>query len=368
MIRWAIWGTGAISHRVAKDLRAVPGASLEAIGSRALETARGFALSYGIPKFYAGLNSLLEDGAVDVVYVGAPAHRHCDDALAVLGAGKAVLCEKPFAINAAQAQRMVSCARERGLFCMEAMWTRFIPAIVEAKRYIDEDHIGQIRLVIGNFTYPASRTQQQHLFDVNHAGGALLDRGVYLISLAHHLLGPPRSVRASACIGTTGVDEQSGYQLAWESGALADLCSSLIVRATNDFIIAGDRGWIRILDPFYCAHELFVGASGRVAIDTGPTDIGGAGRRVITAAANSRWARGFRRWFGFPLPVNRGGTRRRLPFCGYGYQFELREVTRCLQEGKTESVIMPLGASVEVMQTLDKLRHQLGITYPQERT
>ena len=143
MIRWGIWGTGVIAHQVASDFRLVSGAVLHAVASRTVERAGQFASRHGIARSYGGLEPLLSDAEVDVVYVATPNYRHAEDCLACIQAGKAVLCEKPFALNLAEARQIVDAAQQRKVFCMEAMWMRFIPAVMEAKRLIDaHSHLG----------------------------------------------------------------------------------------------------------------------------------------------------------------------------------------------------------------------------------
>ncbi len=256
LIRWGIWGTGAIAHSAAEDLRLVTGAVLHAVASRGVEQARSFAARHGIARSYTGLQALLDDPEIDVVYVASPNHCHLDDSLSCIQAGKALLCEKPFALDLPQAQRIVDAARQHKVFCMEAMWTRFIPAVIEAKRCIDDGVIGSIRLIQGNFSYPVPAGGEARFFDRELGGGALLDRGVYLISLAQHLLGIPQSIGGTAYLGPTGVDEQSGYQLTYMGGALANFAASLRVRGTNEVWIFGDGGFLRLCEPFYRAHRL----------------------------------------------------------------------------------------------------------------
>ena len=261
VIRWGIWGTGSIAHQVASDFPLVKGAVIQAVASRTPERAQRFASRHGIAQCYSTLESLLSDSDVDVVYVATPNYRHVDDCLTCIQMGKAVLCEKPFALNLGQARQIADAARKRRVFCMEAMWTRFIPAVMEAKRWIEDGAIGAIRMMQGNFAYPVPVAPESRLFDPLVGGGALLDRGVYLISLAQQLLGVPQLVRGTACLGSTGVDDQSGYQLVYANGALADFTASLRVRGTNEMTIFGERGQLRLCDPFYRPHRLVLQSS-----------------------------------------------------------------------------------------------------------
>ena len=359
MIRWGIWGTGAIAHAFVADFPLVKGAAIQAVASRAVENAQRFAARYGIAKSYTGLEPMLNDPQVDAVYVATPNSRHMEDSLACIAAGKAVLCEKPFALDLAQALQIADAARQRKVFCMEAMWTRFIPAVIEAKRAIDCGAIGLIRLMQGNFAYPVPAGTESRFFDAKAGGGALLDRGVYLVSLAQHLLGVPLSMSASACIGPTGVDEQSSYQLVYKGGALADFAASLRTRGSNQVTISGERGVIRLCDPFYRAHRLVTQTFSPPAGDSASSPGGGL--------RDSPTVKAVRRRLSPLLDFLQRGRVQAFPFPGNGYQFELQHVSDCLREQRIESAIMPLSDSLEVMQTIDMLRGQMYTQNPIQR-
>ncbi len=360
LIRWGIWGTGAIAHAVADDLRLVSGTVLHGVASRTIERARSFAAQHGAARFYTGLQSLLDDHEIDAVYVASPNHCHLDDSLSCIQAGKALLCEKPFALDFDQARRIVEAARQRKVFCMEAMWTRFIPAVIEAKRCIDAGLIGSIRLVQGNFSYPVPAGGEARFFDRELGGGAMLDRGVYLISLAQHLLGRPQSIRGTPCLGQSGVDEQSGYQLTYANGAMADFAASLRVRGTNEVWIFGDGGSLRLCEPFYRAHRLIVKSYPQQQAVVAQNS-----RSNSEGIRNSPTAKSLLRSFSPLREFLRRGKVRRFPFAGNGYQFQFAEVGRCLREQRNESAIMPLDDSLEVMRTMDALRAQWSPAHPQ---
>lgn len=368
LIRWGIWGAGSIAHSVASDFPLANGALLHAVASRTLERATRFASKYRIGRCYQGLEQLLDDPEIDVVYVATPNHCHAGDSLAAIRAGKAVLCEKPFALNLAEAQQIVDAARQRNVFCMEAMWTRFIPAVVEAKRYIDTGALGTIRMIQGNFAYPVPAGHQASVFDRSQGGGALLDRGVYLVSLAHHLLGVPQSIRGTACMGASGVDEQSAYQLVYAAGALADLAASLRVRGTNEVIIAGECGLMRLCEPFYRAHRLVLQSytPPRAAVrDDSPPNIAVVGK-IAQSLRESSTTKSLRRRLSPLLTFTGRAHVQTFRFAGNGYQFEILEVSQCLRKQLIESAIMPLNGSLGVMRTMDALRSEWGLTYPQE--
>jgi predicted dehydrogenase len=367
-VRWGVWGVGAVAQDVLSDFRLAGGAVVHAVASRRGERARVFASRHGVARWYEGLDALLNDGGVDAVYVATPNDCHAADCLAVIGAGKGVLCEKPFAVNLRQAEAIAAAARERKVFCMEGMWTRFIPAVVEAKRWIDSGAIGAVRMMQGNFAYPAAVAAGSRLFDLEAAGGVLLDRGVYLISLAQHLLGAPETVRGSARLGATGVDEQSAYQLGYASGALADLAASLHVRGTNEVAIYGETGRIRLCDPFYRAHRIVLESYARAQAGASAgerAEAGGAGR-LLGAVRDSPGLKLLRRRLEPMMHLLRPGRVRSMPFAGNGYQFEILEASRCVREQRAESAVMPLKDSLAVMRTMDELRAQWGLVYPQD--
>jgi predicted dehydrogenase len=365
-IQWGMWGCGAIAHSVASDFRFVKGATLNAVASRTEDHARRFALQNGVAKWYSGLEPLLNDAEVDIVYVSTPNPSHMDDCIACIEAGKAVLCEKPFALNLAQAQRIVDAARRCNVFCMEAMWTRFVPAVMEATRCIKAGAIGPIRMIQGNFAFPASLDRDSRVFDIEKGGGALLDLGVYLICLTQQLMGLPQSIRGTARLGATGVDEQSAYQLLYANGAMADLAASLQVRGTNDVVIFGESGVLRLCEPFYCAHRFILKPHAHAQAGLPPSPVGW--KKIVEAVRKTPSAKSLRRRLTSVVEVLKRDHVQTFPVPGNGYQFELMEVSRCVREQCTESAIMPLGDSLDVMRTMDVLRSQWGLVYPQEQS
>ena len=209
-----------------------------------------------------------------MVYVATPHYRHRDDCLACLSMGRAVLCEKPFTINAAQAEAVIDQARASGRFCMEAMWMRFHPLIQQVRELVQSGAIGEVRMLTADFGYPAPFSPDNRFYDLQAGGGALLDRGVYPLSLAYFLLGPPAEVVGRASIGSTGVDEQQSTLLTYQGGALAVLTASLRSRLRNEAVVIGTRGQIRIHERFDAPRRVSVshfeepvGSLGVTAID-----------------------------------------------------------------------------------------------------
>ena len=213
--RWGILGAGNIAKKFCAGVQALADHELVAVGSRSQEKADQFGAQFNIPHRHNSYEALAADPAVDAIYVATPHPMHKDHSLLCLRHGKAVLCEKPFTINAAEAKVVIDEARRLQIFLMEAMWTRFVPAVVEAKRLIDEGAIGEVRMINADFGFRAGFNPASRAFDPALGGGGLLDVGVYPISLASMLLGRPNRIATLAELGQTGVDEQSAFILGY---------------------------------------------------------------------------------------------------------------------------------------------------------
>ena len=322
-VRWGILGAGNIAKKFAQGLASAPGAELAAVGSRTKEKADQFADQFLVPRRHVGYEALAGDDQVDVVYVATPHSLHMEHGMLCLNAGKAVLCEKPLTINAAQAEQLVACARKNGRFLMEAMWTRFLPHVAKVRQLLADGAIGQVRMVMADFGFRATPNPQGRLFNPQLGGGGLLDVGVYCVSLAHMVLGAPKAVAALAELGPTGVDEQAAMLLGYEAGPLAVLATGVRTTTPHEATIMGTDGFIRMLSPWWRPGKLMVKKAGKEEI----------------------------------LDV---------PFEGNGYNYQAVEVMNCLRQGKTESSIMPLAESLAVMRTLDRIRAQWGLKYPME--
>lgn len=323
-IRWGILGTGAIAAAFATALRQVTDATLFAVGSRSQTSADDFAQTHDLVRAFASYAELAADPDVDVVYIASPHTAHFEHTMLCLGAGKHVLCEKPFALNSTQTEQMVALAKHNGLFLMEAMWMRFIPLIIELRRRVDAGEIGQVRMIQADFGFRAPRNPHSRLFNPELAGGALLDLGIYPLAFSALLLGAPTEITSLANIGTTGVDEQSAYVLKHEGGELSVLASALRTQTSMSAWVYGTDGRIHLPKQFWRAKEMVLYRN-----EMEPESI-------------------------------------HLPYTGNGYQFEAQEVVDCLRDGKTESEIMPLRDSESLMGTMDTIRRQWGLTYPNE--
>lgn len=323
-VRWGILGPGRIAKKFALGLKDSPGAQLLAVGSRSAERAQAFGEQFSAPRRYGSYEQLVADADLDAVYVATPHPKHAEHAAMCLEAGKAVLCEKPFTVNAAQAERLIAVARRKKVFLMEAMWTRFLPSIVRLRQLLAEKVIGEVRLLTAELGFRADLNPQSRLFDPNLAGGALLDVGVYCVSFAHMAMGTPDRVAALADMGTTGVDEQAGVVLGHSGGRLSMLTAAIRTNTPHEAWVYGTEGHIHLHHPWWRGGRLTVQRDGQPAEE-----------------------------------IN-------LPVVGNGSNYQTDEVARCLAAGKLESDVMPLDESLAAVRTLDRIRAQWGLKYPVE--
>lgn len=323
-VRLGIIGTGRMARAFAAALPQARGLVLQAVASRRRESAEQFAARYGAAAACSGIDRLLEHDAVELVYIASPHAMHCEQALRCLEAGKHVLCEKPFAINAGQAVRMIELARTKNLFLMEAMWTRYVPAVVRLRELLAEGVLGRISIAIAGGAFMPPFDPDHYLFRPERGGGVLLDAGVYLVSWASMLFGTPARVLATGRLGKSGVDEHDAMLLEHDDGSVAQLYVSLRAQRSPDVLLIGEQGSIRMHPPLFAPQGLTVSLAGR-------------GDETITQA-----------------------------FEGNGYQFEAVEAAECIRAGRTESALMPLDESLAIMRTLDEIRRQIPLLYPME--
>lgn len=322
-IRWGILGPGNIAAKFAEGLKSADHAELVAVGSRSLDRANEFADRFGASKRHDSYDALAGDPDVDAIYVATPHPFHKANSILCLEAGKAVLCEKPFTINRAEAEAVVSVARDRGIFLMEAMWTRYLPVMQQVREWIAEGAIGDVRMITGDFGFRAGFNPESRAFDPALGGGGLLDVGIYPISFARMIVGrPPTGIAARAEIGATGVDEQAAVILDYD-GILAVCACGVRTTTPQEAQVWGTDGRIVVHAPFWQGSKA-----------------------TLVSKGNEE-------------TVDR-------PFKGNGYTHEAEEVGRCLRAGEKESGLMPLDESIELMGTLDDIRAQWGMKYPME--
>ncbi|WP_433801164.1 Gfo/Idh/MocA family protein [Actinomycetospora sp. CA-084318] len=322
-IRWGIAGPGRIAGGVARDLVTVEGTELAAVGSRSAERAEAFAAEHGAARAHGSYRALVDDPDVDAIYIATPHPQHADLAVACLEAGKAVLVEKTFTATLAGAWRVVDTARRHGVFAMEAMWTRFQPAVVRAREIYEAGEIGEVRSVQADLGTVRDVDPADRLFNAELGGGALLDLAVYPVSFAQMVLGGnPAQVHAVGRMETTGVDAENALLLAWEDGRFATAQTSFHSPSPGQARIFGSTGWIDVLPRFHHPTTIVVHRS--------PDD---------------------------------PGERLELPATGAGYSHEIVEVNACLRAGRTESAVMPLDDTLAVQAVLAEAADQLGLTF-----
>ena len=360
-LRWGIIGAGVIAHHFAADLAMLPGQSVVAVTSRSGSTAHALASSHPGAKAHATIRALVDDDAVDVVYVATPPTFHADHAVAALAAGKHVLVEKPFATDGRAARRIVDAARVHDRFCMEAMWMRFVPAIQAARSAMASGQLGTITAFVADFSYAVTPDPAHHLFDAARGGGALLDRGIYGISLASFLLGPIAGAHGQATIGPTGVDETSTVVLRHRNGALSSLTQSIRGRGTNEARIVGTKATLTLHAPFFGASRLTVVPSGEVTLQ--PTGTTGTTGAAPQPSADSRGLRArlrsnpvAQRAKGVVDAAVQNARAQAHPYAGHGLAMEAAAAARCIAAGRHESDVMPLDESVAIIEALDSAR------------
>ncbi len=322
-IRWGIAGLGKIAGRFASDLALVEGATLQAVASRSLERAREFAQAHGAGRAYGSFAELAQDPEVDIVYVAAPHTDHHPLTLLCLRAGKPVLCEKPFAMHLGQVQEMVQLAQAKGLFLMEALWTKFNPHFVALRELLAMGTIGQVVSVHANFAFVAPDLPEKRLLNKQLGGGALLDIGIYPIFLATSLLGRPEVIQAQAVFGPTGVDEQCNMLLDFGQGQTAVLSCGLSYTSTLEAYVHGTQGYIRL-------HSQWHGLSPALSVYDNQ-------RQLVEEIA--------------------------IASQGNGLNYEARAATEALRAGHIESPVMSHTDSLLLMETLDRVRAAAGIHY-----
>jgi len=350
-IRFGLIGAGRVARDFATGLSAVPDAAVSAVWSRSADRANQFVSRFPGTRRAVDTIDLVDASDVDVVYVATPHQRHADDSLLALRHGKPVLCEKPFALSAAEARAVVKEARDRELFCMEAMWMRCLPAIHRAKELVDQGAIGEPRMLFADFGAATPYDPDSRFFDPEQGGGALLDRGVYAVSLAHLLLGTPDSVVGLSSPAPTGVDAQMGAVLHFPHQRIAVIAAALGTTTPSAAVITGTSGQLHLAAPFYCPSRLSIAQTRFPAAED--SDAVSLQERTAGALKRTRIGGEVVR---AAKAVLRRRTVERFPMGGNGYGYEAAEVVRCLRSGLTESPMMPLDDSIAVMETLDILR------------
>jgi predicted dehydrogenase len=323
-IRWGIVGPGRIAESVLPDFAHVPNARPVAVASRSQERADAFAARHGLDRAHGSYDAILADPDVDVLYVATPHPQHHAIALGALRAGKALLVEKAFTATTAGAAEVIDVARETGVFVMEAMWTRFQPAIVAMRDLVSDGAIGTVRSVQADLGVARDYDPTDRLFDLALGGGALLDLGVYVASFAQMVLGTPERVVAAGSLFPSGADAEASLLLDYGDGRSATLMTSLRNALPGQARVYGTTGWIDVLPRFHHPATIVLHRAG-------------AEPETIT----------------------------RQPI-GAGYAHELIEVTECVRAGRTESTVMPLADTLAVQSLLGEAAEQLGVRHAED--
>ena len=321
-LRWGFLSAGGIANAVADDFR-IAGITIQAVGARDLARANEFADKFTIPNRHQGYEALVNDPEVDVIYVSTPHPWHHEHALLALNAGKHVLLEKPFTINAREAQEIKDLAASKGLFALEAMWTRFLPSMDAIFEVISSGILGELRLVAADHSQYLPHVER--LWNPALGGGALLDLGIYPVSFALRVLGLPRMTTARATLTGQKVDETTSIIFEYENGAQATLTTCMSAAGPVTATVTGTYGRIEIDGPFYNQTSFKVYNQGGEVIQSYDEKIVGIGR-----------------------------------------QYQGLHLEKCVAEGLLESPTMSLAETVEIMQVMDALRAQIGVSYPSE--
>ena len=327
-IRWGILGCGRIARKFAADLRLVDDAALIAIASRNKETLELFAKDFPCKHLHNSYDALVANNEVDIIYVATPHSHHYEHTMLCLNHNKAVLCEKPFAINSRQANEMIKTAKERNVFLMEGLWSKFLPHYKKLQELLQRKTLGDIKSVLVNFGFKVSGNSPQRLFDPLLGGGTLLDIGIYNVFITLSILGKPDIIEATMTPASTGVDEQIAVLFKYNNGAMAQLFSSFVTNLPTQAEINGTEGCITLTTRFY-EPSATIQLSKKVPYE----------REII--------------------PVDK--------VAGFGFQYEVRHVNECLKKRLLESPVMTHADTLLLMEILDTIRKKARIEYPADQ-
>ena len=321
--KWGVLGPGGIAKAFAEDLKKLDGHSIAAVGSRTLRNAQSFAETFG-GTAYGSYEEFVADPQIDAIYVATPHPAHKDNVILALNAGKPVLCEKPFAVNALEAQQMVDAAAKNSVALMEAMWARFLPHYAKVREIIASGVLGKIHTIHADHGQRLADQNIPRLVEPSLAGGALLDLGIYPVSFAHMILGNPSKITSTAVLTDKGVDAQTSMIFDYADGAQAVLNTTMIEQTPCRAVVAGLNGWLEIDRTFYNP------ASMRVILNDGS----------VTQYPSS--------------------------YQGHGLREQAEVFKQLVTSGQQQSQILNWQDTVDIMKTLDQVRTQIGLKYPFE--
>ena len=315
-IKWGIIGLGNIANKFAQTVKAMESVELIAVASRSKEKSEAFGRVYDVPanKCYGSYEELVKDESVDVVYIAVPHVFHKEISILCLNNGKGVLCEKPVTLNENEIKEVITVAKDNKMFFMEAMKTRFLPINQKVKEIINQGMLGDIRLLQADFGFSSKFDPKDRLHDKNLGGGALLDVGIYAISYSSFIFGNhPKDINSNLYIGKSGVDECVSINLEYEDGKQAQLYAAINLDTVRDANIIGTKGRIRI--------PKFSNA------DTAYIFINGSEEKI------------------------------EIPFEINGFEYQIKEVVDCINQGKLQSEIMRWEDSIEIMNIMDSVKN-----------
>lgn len=319
-IKWGIIAPGSIAQKFAQALQQMDSGVLHSVASRNPERAQQFAKTFGATKTAADYQSLIADPDIDAIYIASPHRFHAEQSIACLNAGKAVLCEKPMTVNRHEAQRVLQAAKDNNAFYMEAVWSRFLPTFKQLKCWLDAGEIGTVSTVTANFGISRLADPSHRLFNQSIAGGALLDVGIYPITLAQCVFNrPPSLIKAIGRIGETQVDEQTSLLLQYSEQHNASLNCAITNEMQNDGWVYGSQGKIHLPDFWKSDRLTLINQQGEHTLD-------------------------------LPHQIN-------------GFEGQIEETHRCLQQGLIESPNFTWEQSLNVMAIMDEVREQIGLRY-----
>jgi predicted dehydrogenase len=322
VLRWAVVGTGTISRSVVPGLQSCGGAQVALVQSRDPENAARFAEDFGIPESTGDYDAVLTDASIDAIYLATPFATHHRMTRAALLAGKHVLVEKPMTMNAAEASELFTLAAQRGVFLMEAMWMKFSPVFVRLFAEIEKGTIGEPRNLRATFSIPFPNDAGSSKWDVTRSGGALLDQGIYPITLAHALFGKPVGIQAAGTVRADGLDVAEHFTLLYSDGRYAQCASSMAEFGELTASVGGRRGWLTLSPPFWASTDLAIHAGGT------------------------------RQIFRTPDLVE-------YPREGSGYVPMLRAVIHAIAQGRTEHPVHTADDTLAVLGTIDEIFAQI---------
>ena len=324
-IRWGIIGTGKIAHTFAEALAGTEDAELFAVASRTKNKAESFAQEFGFGKAYGSYRELAEEDDIDVIYIATPMASHYGDAMLCIENGRNVLCEKSLALNTAQAEEIISFAKEKDVFFMEAMWMKCRPVFLKVMEWINDGKIGIPECIKADFSNYIPYDKNDRLFRSDCGGGALLDLGVYPLTFADAIFGVPDEIISFAQISSDGIDVNNSILLKYSDGRYVSSDNGFRIQLSNNAMVSGSEGFITMGNWFHCTSE------------------------AVLYDQNSEVAERFV----CEPEIN-------------GYEYEIREVHRCLREGIKESPLVPHEDTVRVMKVMDECRRQWGMKFTEE--